>query len=156
MFRPYQLTHKVELPLLFVDEKAEFLREFKDQLTRLGYEINVERLGKEDKYVMFTFDGLEITTARKGQAVISLTAKEYNVKGHSDIDLREIGFNEQAMPDLSATLLAYLNSERETHERIAKEGSPKSNRDYHAKLLKEVDKSIKILSQSTKQSEITS
>jgi len=159
MFKPYQLTHRVELPLLFTgtpEEKEQFIKKFKDNLKELGYEVNSERFGIENGcggHVLF--DGLETVVGRKDQAVISLSAKEHLGVYH-DVDLREIGFNEQAIPDLSAALLTYLKSERERNEGPVKvKSNPKSYRDYYARRVREIDKSIKILSKNIKQSEIT-
>jgi len=157
MFRPYQLTHKVELPLLFTgtpEEKEQFIKKFGNNLKELGYEVNSERCGKENRWDNF-FDGLEIIVACKDQAVISLTAKEF-ICGYHDVDLREIGFNEQATQDLSTALLAYLKSERERNEGPVKvKSNPKSYRDYYARRVGKIDKSIEILSKSMKQTETT-
>jgi hypothetical protein len=149
MFRPYQLTHKVELPLLFIGENQEFLEKFKDNLKELGYEVNSERYGKENEYGgHIVFRGLETIVANKGKAVITLNAKEdFHRGGPFNLDLKEIGFNEQAAKDLSATLLAYLKSERERNERVVKGTEPKPYRNLYAKKVREIDKSIKMLSQ---------
>lgn len=158
MFRPYQLTHKVELPLLFIGGyKGEFLEKFKDNLKELGYEVNSERYGKENEHGGHSiFRGLETIVAHKGQAVIILNAKEdFHRGGPFDLDLKEIGFNEQATKDLSATLLAYLKSERERNEGPVKGTGPKSYRDFYARRVREIDKSIETLSKSIKQSGIT-